>query len=127
MGNSVTTIGDQAFRECKSLTSVTIPDSATTIGTYAFLFCESLTTVTIGKGVTTIGDDAFRFCTNLTSVYCKPTTPPNMGLNVFYDTNIGTVYVANIGYIYVPTDSVEAYKNVSRWRVYYKYIVGYDF
>ena len=43
--NSVTSIGDDAFSNCKSLTSVTIPDSVTSIGEWAFFGCSSLTDV----------------------------------------------------------------------------------
>ena len=64
----VTTIGKSAFRDCSSLTSVTIPDSVTTIGDVAFAWCSSLTSVTIPDSVTTIGDVAFRNCDSLTSV-----------------------------------------------------------
>ena len=40
--DSVTTIGDSAFRGCSSLTSIVIPDSVTSIGSYAFSGCNSL-------------------------------------------------------------------------------------
>ena len=63
--DSVTTIGDSAFESCWSLTSVTIPDSVTTIGRLAFYYCDSLTCVTIGDSVTTIGECAFRYCSSL--------------------------------------------------------------
>ncbi|MEI6796197.1 MAG: leucine-rich repeat protein, partial [Methanomassiliicoccales archaeon] len=66
--NSVTSIGNYAFRECTSLTSVTIPDSVTSIGSYAFYYCTSLTSVTIPNRVTSIGIRAFSTCTSLTSV-----------------------------------------------------------
>ena len=66
--DSVTIIGDSAFDYCTSLTSVTIPDSVTNIGTWAFSFCESLTSVAIPDSVTSIGDFAFDYCTSLTSV-----------------------------------------------------------
>ena len=66
--NSVTTIGDHAFYNCKGLTSVTIPNNVTTIGAYAFSGCEGLTSVTIPNGVTTIGESAFSGCEGLTSV-----------------------------------------------------------
>ena len=68
IGDSVTTVGEGAFRGCSSLTSVTIPNSVTTIGGYAFGFCSSLTSVTIPNSVTTIGGDAFSGCSSLTSV-----------------------------------------------------------
>ena len=51
----VTSIGGSAFRECSSLTSVTIPNSVTSIGDYAFYDCSSLTSVTIPDSVTSIG------------------------------------------------------------------------
>ena len=68
MANGVTSIGDDAFKGCTSLTSVTIPDSVTSIGESAFVDCRSLTSVTIPDSVTSIGDDAFWGCGSLTSV-----------------------------------------------------------
>ena len=64
----VETIGANAFRDCTSLTSVTIPDSVTSIGYSAFGGCTSLTSVTIPDSVTTIGESAFKDCTKLTNV-----------------------------------------------------------
>ena len=64
----VTSIGDYAFRDCSSLTSVTIGNSVTSIGHCAFQYCSSLTSVTIGNSVTSIGDYAFGCCSSLTSV-----------------------------------------------------------
>ncbi len=65
--NSVTSIGAWAFGDCYSLTSVTIPNSVTSIGAWAFGDCYSLTSVTIPNSVTRIGKDAFQYC-DLTSV-----------------------------------------------------------
>ncbi len=64
----VTRIGDWAFEDCSSLTSVTIPAGVTSIGNQAFSGCSSLTSVTIPAGVTSIGDWAFSRCRSLTSV-----------------------------------------------------------
>ena len=64
----VTSIGDRAFYECTSLTSVTISDSVTSIGEDAFYGCTSLTKITIPDSVTEIRVNAFTFCLSLTRV-----------------------------------------------------------
>jgi hypothetical protein len=63
--NSVTSIGNNAFRGCSGLQSMTIPNSVTSIGNSAFQGCSSLTSVTIGNSVTSIGNDAFYKCSGL--------------------------------------------------------------
>ena len=118
--DSVTTIGRYAFAWCESLTSITIPDSVTTIGDSAFSRCSSLTSVTIPDSVTTIGHYAFDSCRSLTSVYCKAVTPPAGGWDMFYNNASGRK-------IYVPTESVEAYKSANYWSNYADAIVGYNF
>ena len=80
--NSVTTIGLRAFDGCRSLTSVTIPNSVTTIRECAFDSCYSLTSVKIGNSVTTIGDCAFRYCNSLTSVTI-PNSVTTIGVGAF--------------------------------------------
>ena len=120
IGNSVTSIGDYAFQNCSSLASVTIPDSVTSIGYAAFRSCSSLTSVTIPNSVTSIGGDAFYNCSSLTSVYCKRRTPPTGGSSMFYNNASGRK-------IYVPRNSVDAYNFASYWIEYSSYIVGYDF
>ena len=52
-------IGDWAFNECTSLTSINIPDSVTSIGEGAFNECTSLTSINIPTSVTSIGSYAF--------------------------------------------------------------------
>ena len=82
--NSVTTIGDNAFRFCSGLTSVTIPNSVTSIGDWAFADCIGLTSVTLPNSVTTIGNYAFEDCTGLTSVTI-PNSVTTIGEFAFYD------------------------------------------
>ena len=66
--DSVTSIGECAFLECNSLTSIIIPDSVTSIGMWAFALCNSLTSINIPDSVTTIGNHAFYNCKSLTSI-----------------------------------------------------------
>jgi hypothetical protein len=65
---SVTKIGDGAFEDCKNLTSIAIPESVTEIGKWAFEGCSSLTEITIPPSVTEIGWWAFEDCSSLTEV-----------------------------------------------------------
>lgn len=66
--NSVTSIGGGAFAGCTSLSSIAIPSSVTNIGAGAFDGCTSLASATIPDGVTSIWNCTFAFCTNLASV-----------------------------------------------------------
>ena len=63
--DSVTSIGYSTFSECKSLTNINIPDSVTSIGDFAFSGCDSLTSINIPNGVTNIGQGAFKNCGSL--------------------------------------------------------------
>lgn len=63
--SSVTNIGDLAFYNCDSLTSINIPSSVNYIGYQAFYNCDGLTSIEIPSSVTHIGWNAFRGCYNL--------------------------------------------------------------
>ena len=102
--NSLTEIGQYAFRGCTSLTSISLPENITlkygafhscsaltelTIPaginwtTDAFRYCTGLETVTIAPGVEDIPADAFSKCTSLSSIVI-PSTVKTIWSNVFY-------------------------------------------
>jgi hypothetical protein len=66
--NSVTSIGNWAFNRCISLSSIKIPDSVTNIGNGAFANCGGLMSIVIPNSVTRIGYSAFSCCSGLTSI-----------------------------------------------------------
>ncbi len=89
--HGVTSIGDIAFAGCTSLTNVTIPNSVTNIGNSAFAN-TSLTSVTIPSSVTSIGTGAFSACHSLTSVII-PNSITSIGYEAFLDcTSLTSVY-----------------------------------
>jgi hypothetical protein len=67
-GKPVNAIGSHAFRDCKNLESVILPNSITAIGYSAFYGCTALNSINIPNSVTTIGDGAFGWCWELKSV-----------------------------------------------------------
>ena len=79
-----TTIGNTAFRNCVSLTSISLPEGVTSIGGYAFNGCNSLTSISLPEGVTSIGNFAFSGCVSLTSI-SLPEGVTTIGGNAFYN------------------------------------------
>ena len=69
--DSVASIGDSAFSGCSGLTSIKIPPKITSIGDSAFYDCSSLKSTTIGKGVTKIGASAFKGCSGECIINCN--------------------------------------------------------
>ena len=119
LNNRITKLDDYTFLDCSALTSVgtvgsgaslEIPNNITTISNNVFQNCTGLTSVTIPNSVTSIGTYVFGGCTGLTSVTVEATTPPSLGKDVFENTNNCPIYV--------PAESVDAYKTATNWSTY---------
>ena len=128
----VSTIGNDAFRDCITLTSITIPNSVSSIGRYAFYGCSSLTKV--GVINCSVGSLAFGKCNNLkcvyfgenakitsrsfgylSEIYFTCTTPPEDS-NMWDDENV-EFYVSydDNTKIYVPLAAIDTYKTTGYW------------
>jgi hypothetical protein len=92
---TVTSIAENAFRECRSLRSVKIGAGATSIGPYAFFNCRALENIEIGEGVTSIGSWAFGACMELVSVTI-PDSVQSIGARAFSDClKLANVVIGN--------------------------------
>ena len=98
------------YHEDYSLVSVSIPNSVKVIGEGVFYRCRALTSILIPDGVTTIETLAFHYCKALNSVTCKAVEPPVLGSSVF------SVVPLTDATLYVPAESVDAYKNADQWK-----------
>lgn len=94
---TVTSIGEYAFYDCKSLTSVTIPATVLAIRSHAFYLCDNLVSVVISEGVQHIEESAFNGCKSLYSIFI-PDSVTSLGEYVFYDCN-------NLEFIQFSSDS----------------------
>lgn len=93
--DSVTSIGNYAFKDCTSLTSITIPNSVTSIGKDAFCKCESVKDITIPYGITIIKESTFESCKNLTSLII-PNSVTTIEMNAFrYCSNLTNLTLSN--------------------------------
>ena len=130
--NNITTLGQACFQGCSSLTNIIIPTTVSSIGQAAFAgtgivsinipnistleastfnVCKELLSIEIPATVTTIKNQVFNNCIALTTVIVRPTTPPTLGTNVFLNNASGRK-------IYVPAESVNAYKTATNWSEY---------
>ena len=80
--SSVTSLGDECFYNCYNLTSITIPSSVTSLDDECFYNCYNLTSITIPSSVTSLGDECFYNCDDLTSITI-PSSVTSLGYECF--------------------------------------------
>ncbi len=103
ISDGVTSIGDDAFYNCGTLTDITIPNSVTSVGYDAFAYCSGLAAITLPDSLTSIGSQAFENCTALASINI-PNNVTNIDKKAFSKTALyndesnwenGALYIDN--------------------------------
>jgi len=110
INSGITTIGNNAFLDCISLTSVNIPDGITKIGQHSFMACNNLTSIIIPSSVTNIDLKAFYLCTSLADVSVNWTTPISL-----YDHVFGGINLDNVK-LYIPLGTQRTYSSAAVWK-----------
>lgn len=91
---TVTRIGDEAFKDCKNIRSVSMPSTIVSIGNKAFSNCSSMCIVQLSDSLTSIGREAFSNCAVLQSIEL-PTTLTSLGQKAFLGCNSLTHIIYN--------------------------------
>lgn len=123
---TVIQISGYAFYGCVGLMNITIPAEVHHIGDSAFCECSNLKSIILPEKIDCICHRAFGNCTSLNSVYCKAKTPPT----AFSESKNWSWSAFSTGSelkIYVPTESVDAYKAADGWKDYADAIEPYVF
>ena len=103
-------IKSYTFNDCQSLEQIELNEGLETIGGNAFDTARSLQSITIPSTVTSIGSSAFNNAQCLASVTVLATAPPTLGSGAFSGSGLKKIYV--------PAESVEAYKSATNWANY---------
>ena len=103
---TVNEIPNSICENCNKLESASILSNITRIGTSAFKNTK-LISIDIPSTVTEISGSSFSYTSSLQTVTCRATEPPIISGNTFYNSNIQNIYV--------PSESVAAYKEASGW------------
>ena len=114
-GHTVTAIGDNAFQNNTTITSIIIPNTVTSIGNSTFSGCTSLTNVLFSSSLVSIGANAFAGCTGLTTL-SLPQTLTTLSANAFQNcTDLTTLYFHGDA----PANNGTVLSGVSQAVVYY--------
>ena len=121
IGRRVTSIGSYAFAGCKDLASINIPSNVLSLGENAFYNCSTLSSCTINSSNTKLGRMAFRNCPRLNNIYCLCPAPPNCEDQIFIcGTNLvrDPMDVYNYAMLHIPIGTRELYSSAYEWRYF---------
>lgn len=120
MQNEITTIEEQAFNGCTVLETINLSNNLSIIGDSVFANCPELKTITLPNSLTNLGSSAFYNCHKFNFLICNAIIPPLIPENsspMFYLSDA----LVNI---YVPAESVDAYKTAEGWSDYAEFITA---
>ena len=106
----VMVIGVESFYHCENLDSVSLPNSLILLSPFAFSECVKLESITLPQNLLYIGYGSFESCNKLMSIRSMAVVPPLLLEGAFSST----VYENAV--LYVPAESVNAYKNADGWN-----------
>ena len=109
--DSIESIGGNAFYYCSSLTSIVVPSSVRRIGSFAFYRCNSLTSIVLNNGLKEIQSNAFYYCSSLTSIVI-PSSVYYIGNGCFSNSSITSIYFEQPNGWYKTNDNENIYKEV---------------
>ena len=121
--HTVTSIGIEAFAQCKELTSVIIPSSIKTIGCLAFYNCICLTSITIPDSIIEFGYRAFSNCAGLKTILVRTIQPVILkpDSDIFLNVDKSTCI------LYVPVGSKRDYQLAEQWKEFKNILEANDF
>ena len=102
-------IGNWAFYNCHELQNLEIPEGVTEIGDGAFYGCTYLEQLSLPASVRAIGDNTFALCSKMNRIVVNAANPPAIQAKTFFDVKRQIP-------VYVPDESVNAYKNDNYWK-----------
>lgn len=132
---NVTNLGISIFSSCFKLENITISEGIKKIPDYMFRKCKSLSEITLPTTIEQIGMKVFSGCESLKIIYVKPLTPPSVPKEYIVSGGINKNTVnswlalkdVEDFIIYVPTQSLDLYKEAQGWNEYIDKIQPYEY
>jgi len=119
----VTSIGNDAFRDCSGLTSVSFGSDLETIGNNAFQNCTGLTSISLPNNLSTVGNSAFSGCTSLSSIEI-PSSLTSIG-SLAFQNNIMESIIIPISVVTIGANAFSGCHNVTIYTEFFDRPAGW--